>query len=79
MALYKRSSEISTSTSTEFDTEHDPGSRVPHSAIYRCLGCGREVVCNAGDPFPPQNHHQHTTAQGRIRWRMSVFAQGDPH
>jgi hypothetical protein len=24
--------------------------------------------------LPPQNHHQHSAAQGHIRWRMIVYA-----
>lgn len=55
------------------DTYH-PGDAVPVSGIYRCLGCGREDTCNKFDPFPPQNHHQHTPDQGRIRWRLNVRA-----
>jgi hypothetical protein len=53
-------------------TTYLPGEEVPVSGIFRCLGCGREDACNAEDPFPPQNHHQHTTDQGRIRWRLNV-------
>jgi hypothetical protein len=78
MALYKRSNELATSTSDAFDKEHSPGASVPHSGIYRCLGCGREIASNAGTVFPPQNHHQHSSAQGSIRWRLSVYSDGDP-
>ena len=55
-------------------TVYGPGEEVPVSGIYRCLGCDREDTCNQGDPFPPQNHHQHTQGQGRIRWRLNVRA-----
>jgi hypothetical protein len=79
MALYKRPSDIGTSASDEFDKKYGPGANVPHSGIYRCLACGRDIASNAGTPFPPQNHHQHTPAQGAIVWRMAVFAQGEPH
>ncbi len=78
MALYQRPAELATSTSEAFDKEYSPGATVPHSGIYRCLGCGREIASNAGDPFPPQNHHQHASSQGSIRWRLSVYAVGDP-
>jgi hypothetical protein len=78
VAWYKRSSDLQQSTSIEFDKEHAPGTTVPHSGIYRCLGCGREIASNAQTPFPPQNHHQHTLPQGMIRWRLSVYADGDP-
>jgi hypothetical protein len=55
-------------------TVYHPGDEVPTSGIYRCAGCGQEDCCNSGDPFPPQNHHQHTAAQGKIRWRLNVRA-----
>jgi len=51
---------------------YDPGDIVPVSGIYRCLGCNKEVTSNEDDPFPPQNHHQHTPAQGAIRWKLNV-------
>lgn len=53
-------------------TDYKPGQEVPVSGIYRCTGCGREVTSNHPDPFPPQNHHTHTEAQGAIRWRLNV-------
>lgn len=56
-------------------TVHKPGSNVPVSGIYRCLGCKREVASNANDPFPSQNHHQHDPGQdGSIRWKLNVRA-----
>jgi hypothetical protein len=53
-------------------TVYNPGDTVPVSGIYRCLGCKREITSNEIDPFPPQNHHQHTQAQGAIRWKLNV-------
>lgn len=52
--------------------EYGPGDTVPVSGIYRCLGCKREVTSNDADRFPPQNHHQHTTSQGSIKWKLNV-------
>lgn len=57
---------------TWWATTYDPGQAVPVSGIYLCLGCNREITSNENDPFPPQNHHQHSAAQGRIRWRLNV-------
>jgi len=51
---------------------YGPGDEVPVSGIYRCLGCKREVTSNKGDRFPPQNHHQHSTSQGAVRWKLNV-------
>lgn len=55
-----------------WNTTYAPGDAVPVSGIYRCTGCKKEITSNARDPFPPQNHHQHTAAQGAIQWRLNV-------
>ena len=78
MALYKLTNYIQQSNDASFDAEHTPGSATPFSAIYRCMGCNREVVSEAHKPLPPQNHHQHTPAQGPIRWKMIVYAIHTP-
>lgn len=75
MALYKYEKYIAKSDSDAFDKVHTPGTSTPHSGIYRCEGCGDEIASNGGNPFPPQNHHQHNTSQGAIRWRLIVYAQ----
>lgn len=77
MATYQRAEEVSRITHSAFDGEYGPGSAVPHSGIYRCRGCGREIAANQANPFPPQNHHQHSSSQGTIRWRLSVYADGN--
>lgn len=74
MAAYKYATYLTKNEHAEFDKEHSPGYRVPFSGIYRCMGCGREIASNEGDPFPPQNHHQHSTNQGSVRWKMIVYA-----
>ena len=78
MALYKYATYLGTSQDAVFDNEYGPGEVVPHSGIYRCMGCGREIASNEGDPFPPQNHHQHSPSQGRIRWKLVVYADHRP-
>jgi hypothetical protein len=75
MALYKYQQYVANSNHTAFDEIHTPGTTTPRSGIYRCEGCGREIASNANNPLPPQNHHQHSAAQGSIRWRLIVFAQ----
>jgi hypothetical protein len=57
-----------------FEGVHSPGHVVPNSGIYRCVNCGDEDCCNKGDPFPPQNHHQHGQASP-IGWKLLVLAQ----
>ncbi len=76
MALVKNQNHIAIATTggAAFDTDHSPGTKVPHSGIYRCTGCGDEVTCNKGDPLPPQNHHQHPNRTA-INWRLLVFTQ----
>jgi len=74
MALYKNSSYITLSSDTAFDAIHKPGASTPHSGVYRCAGCGYEVVSESGKTLPPQNHHTHTTGQGSITWQMVVYA-----
>jgi hypothetical protein len=74
MAMYKYPQYITKSDDKSFDVEHKPGSIPPYSGIYRCGGCGKEIVAEQERQFPPQNHHQHNESQGAIRWRMAVFA-----
>jgi len=75
VALYKYVNVLKASQDAAFDAIHSPGATTPHSGIYRCQGCGHEIASNAGNPLPPQNHHQHGTGQGTIRWQLVVFAQ----
>lgn len=76
MATYKYPQYLKQQDSAEFDRIHTPGTLAANSGIYRCEGCGHEAACNKGQPLPPQNHPQHTQAQGAIRWRLIVFSQG---
>lgn len=50
---------------------YTPGQEVPFSGIYRCEVCGKEITSNQGDPFPPQNHHQHENRRA-ISWQLIV-------
>ena len=75
MALYKYSRYLEVSNDQAFDTLSSPGTSTPYSGIYRCEGCGSEIASNAGNPLPPQNHHQHSQAQGTIRWRLIVHSK----
>ena len=75
MALYKYAQIVKASDDSAFDTIHTPGTNTAHSGIYRCEGCGKEVTSNAGNPLPPQNHHQHSVSQGHVRWRLAVYSE----
>ena len=78
MATYKYAQFIVHNTSAAFDTAYHAGAVTPHSGIYRCEGCGREVISTQSHPLPPQNHHQHAPNQGTIRWRLIVYADHQP-
>ncbi|CAK1942058.1 Protein L [Vibrio crassostreae] len=60
------------SNKAHWQDSYTPGTEVPVSGIYRCVGCNKEITSNAGDPFPPQNHHQHTPRQGAVNWKLNV-------
>jgi hypothetical protein len=75
MAQYKYEKYLDKSDNGEYDRLYGPGENCSNSGIYRCEGCGDEIASNKGNPFPPQNHHQHSQGQGLIRWKLIVFAQ----
>ena len=75
MALYKYSNFVTQNNASDFDAIHSPGRPAPFAGIYKCEGCGHEIGTAETHPLPPQNHHQHTVAQGKIRWRLAVYAQ----
>ena len=67
---YKNSAYLERNNHQAFDAIHEAGTATPFSGIYRCEGCGKCIVSVNPHPLPPQNHHQHTIQQGRIRWRL---------
>ena len=75
MAQYKYSNYLNHSESAGYDKHYGPGENCANSGIYRCEACGDEIASNKGNPFPPQNHHQHAPGLGAIRWKLIVFAQ----
>jgi hypothetical protein len=76
--MYKDGRFLTQVTDAVFDQILSPGDAPPLSGIYRCTGCGREIVAEEGKTLPPQNHHQHSQAQGHIRWWLIVFADHRP-
>ena len=79
MTFFRRSNDIEVSMSPAFDEEYEPGATPAHSGIYRCRGCGCEIVAEAAKPLPFEEHPRHAPAQGIIRWRLAVAAQHEPH
>lgn len=79
MAWFKESSNLIKviGNQAHWTKDFGPGVDVPYSGIYKCTGCKKEVTSNQGDPFPPQNHHQHSTEQGPIRWKLIVRTNTD--
>ena len=75
MAKYRYSTHLHKSDSTAYDVEWKPGQKPVNSGIYRCTGCGHEVVAEKERSFPTQNKHQHTAEQGEIRWKLLVFVE----
>jgi hypothetical protein len=71
MALYKYGTFLVKSDDKAFDETYKPGENCPYSGIYSCEACD-EIASNEGNPFPPQNHHQHPVGTGAIRWRLTV-------
>lgn len=60
------------SNKPHWTSTYTPGKEVPVSGIYRCIGCKKEITSNKGDPFPPQNHHQHSAIQGEVKWKLNI-------
>lgn len=79
MSLFRRSNDIEVSISPEFDREYEPGQKPVHSGIYRCRGCGCEIVAQAATPFPTEHHPKHLPVHGPVRLRLAVAAQHEPH
>jgi hypothetical protein len=75
MAQYKFDKYLNKSDHAGYDKLYNPGDICQNSGIYRCESCGDEIASNKNNPLPPQNHHQHAPNQGRIQWRLIVFAQ----
>ncbi len=75
MALYKYSTHLGKSDHSAFDEQYEPGTKTENAGVYRCVSCGDEIGIAKGHTLPPQNHHQHPTGLGRIRWQLVVYAQ----
>lgn len=72
MAYYNNPNYFRQSNNEAFNYYYNPGISTPYSGIYRCGGCAHEITSIYGNPLPPQNHHEHSFAQGSIRWELIV-------
>ena len=70
MPNYKHAKFFNTNDSAYFDTVYSPATTTPVSGIYQCEGCGHEASSTKGHALPPQDHHTHSPAQGKIRWQL---------
>ena len=66
VTLFRRSNDIEVSTSSAFDKEYKPGEAPSHSGIYRCRGCGCEIIGEAFEPLPLENHPKHRRPKGQF-------------
>lgn len=74
MAQYKYLHYLTNLPDPKFGITHPPGAITPHTGIYKCDACGTEIVSTAGDPLPPETHHQHSLNQNALAWRLIVAA-----
>lgn len=58
-------------------TTYPADTQAPASGIYKCRGCGREVLCYEGMHLPPEYHHKHNVIQGPIFWELVVQIEDD--
>lgn len=72
MAHYQNASFLIQSQHIKFDKKYPAGATAPDSGIYRCIGCGHEIVAAKGQPLPIQNHHQHAFEFGTVSWQLIV-------
>jgi hypothetical protein len=79
VALYKYASYVKLDRDPAFEADNAPGAAAAKTGIYRCLGCGREVVAERGAPLPAQTHHAHERGQSEMKWRLAVAAIPNPN
>ncbi len=75
MALYKQGNRLTQSQDAAFDKTYSPGTKAPHPGIYRCTSCGDEIAIAGDHTLPPQNHRQHNSTNGDIKWQLLVYPE----
>lgn len=76
MAACKYPQFLSQTLDRDFDAILPANSMTPYSGIYRCEGCGTEIVSAIGEALPTASHHRHSPQQGMVRWRLIVEVHG---
>ncbi|MEO7559221.1 MAG: hypothetical protein ABIT23_03070 [Nitrosospira sp.] len=71
MAHYQNASFLIQSQHIKFDKKYPHGAAVPDAGIYRCMGCGHEILIAEGQA-PKQNQHQHAFEFGPVCWELIV-------
>ena len=72
MAHYQNASLLVQSRHIKFDKKYPPGATVVHMGIYRCTGCGHEIVITNERILPTQNQHMHAFEFGPVSWELIV-------
>jgi hypothetical protein len=75
VAQYKYREALMQTSNAAFDTRHAPGTSVQNTGLYRCTGCGDEMVFSKGQKLPALSQHQHEPGQRKVEWQMLVFAE----
>jgi hypothetical protein len=78
MSVYKFERFLRHSNDNIFDDVLAAGAEAPRAGIYRCDGCGYEIVSEAGKALPAATHHEHTPKQKIVRWKLIVADGGKP-
>ena len=73
MAVYQDSSFLIRCDHFDFNVKLAPGTRAPVSGIYRCIGCGHEIVAGKEQLLPQHEEHIHGFELGPARWQLIVL------
>jgi hypothetical protein len=76
VAAYKYAYFLVAVINARFDHIYPASARSAHAGIYRCEGCGREVIAPHGESLPGQDDHDHAPEHGTVRWRLIVATHG---
>lgn len=76
MAAYKYAYFLVPTINVRFDHIYPAGARAPRAGIYRCEGCGREVIALDEQALPGPDDHDHDRKHKTVRWRLVVATQG---